>query len=199
VCGSEAGNPQKIRIYLPKDKTLESEVVELGKIALVLGDDDILPLVNELQLGKFSIHGQEIRIDRKTILSRLASMGIKSSWVTFNGAERISVCRDESTITTDRFVDAARDYLGQQLSAEQIETLKLTRPIKAYPLDDRGESVTLKAISSTRRSDRIKYVTVQVIRDGVELGRRELSYCKAGIVGRRTDFAGKYEGRKIYV
>jgi hypothetical protein len=109
VCGSEAGNPQKIRIYLPKDKTLESEVVELGKIAL--GDDDILPLVNELQLGKFSIHGQEIRIDRKTILSRLASMGIKSSWVTFNGAERISVCRDESTITTDRFVDAARDYL----------------------------------------------------------------------------------------
>ncbi|MHC4290214.1 MAG: hypothetical protein ACYSSK_09225, partial [Planctomycetota bacterium] len=74
-------------------------------------DDDILPLVNELQLGKFSIHGQEIRIDRKTILSRLASMGIKSSWVTFNGAERISVCRDESTITTDRFVDAARDYL----------------------------------------------------------------------------------------
>ncbi|MHC5179062.1 MAG: flagellar basal body P-ring formation chaperone FlgA [Planctomycetota bacterium] len=176
VCGSEAGNPQKIRIYLPKDKTLESEVVELGKIALVLGDDDILPLVNELQLGKFSVHGQEIRIDRKTILSRLASMGIKSSWVTFNGAERISVCRDESTITTDRFVDAARDYLGQQLSAEQIETLKLTRPIKAYPLDDRGESVTLKAISSTRRSDRIKYVTVQVIRDGVELGRRELSF-----------------------
>ena len=63
VCGSEAGNPQKIRIYLPKDKTLESEVVELGKIALVLGDDDILPLVNELQLGKFSVHGQEIRID----------------------------------------------------------------------------------------------------------------------------------------
>ena len=176
VCGNEAGDCHKIRIYLPKDKTLESEVVELGKIALVLGDDEILPLVNELRLGQFSVHGQEITIDRKTILSRLASSGIKASSVVFNGAETIRVRRDEKMIAAGCFVDAARDYLREQLSDEQIATLKLIRPVKDYPLGDGNESVKLTALMSNRRNDHKKHVTVQVVRDGVELDHRELIF-----------------------
>jgi flagella basal body P-ring formation protein FlgA len=176
ACGVEAGERHKIRIYLPRDKTLASEVVELGQIAVVLGDDAIVPLANKMRLGQFAVHGQEIIIDRKTILSRLASSGIKASSVVFNGAETICVRRDEDIVAAGRFVETARDYLRQQLSDEQIETLKLIRPVKDYPLDGEGESVTLTALMSRRRSDRTKYVTVRVIRDGVELGRRELSF-----------------------
>ena len=176
VCAAETGERHQIRIYLPKDKTLTSEVVELGMIAVILGDDAIIPIANEIQLGQFSVHGQELIIDRKTILSRLASSGIKASSVAFNGAETICLRRDEEIITADRFVDTARDYLREQLSDEQLETLKLIRPVKDYPLDEESESVTLMALMSDRRSDHMKHVTVRVVRDGIELGRRELVF-----------------------
>jgi len=176
VCAAETGERHQIRIYLPKDKTLASEVVELGQIAVVLGDDTLVPLANEMRLGQFTVHGQEIIIDRKTILSRLASSGIKASSIAFNGAETIRVRRDEDIIAADRFVDTACDYLRGQLSDEQFGTLKLIRPIKDYPLDDENEPVTLTALMSRRRSDCMKYVTVRVIRDGVELDRRELVF-----------------------
>ncbi len=176
ACGAEADERHKIRIYLPRDKTLASEVVELGQIAVVLGDESLVQLANEMRLGQFSVPGQEIIIDRKTILSRLASSGIKASSIAFNGAETISVRRNENIIEAGRFVDTARDYLRRQLSDEQIETLKLTRSIKDYPLDGNSESVTLTALMSRRRSDRKKYVTVRVIRDGIELGHRELAF-----------------------
>ena len=174
--GAEAGEHHKIRIYLPKDKILASEVVELGQIAVILGDDEIVPLANKIQLGQFSVHGQEITIDRKTILSRLASSGIKASSVAFNGAESIRLRRDEDFIAACRFVETARDYLRKQLPNEQIESLKLIRPVKDYPLDDESESVTLTALMSNRRSDRMKHVTVRIIRDGVELGRRDVVF-----------------------
>ncbi len=176
VCGAEADEPQQLRIYLPRDKTIASEVIELGQIAVILGDDSIVPLANEIRLGQFSVPGQEIIIDRKTILSRLASSGIKASSVVFNGAEIIHVRRDEDIIAADRFVETARDYLREQLSDEQIKTLKLIRPVKDYPLDDESESVTLTALMSSRRSNRMKHVTVRVIRDGIELGCRELVF-----------------------
>ena len=54
ACGVEAGERHKIRIYLPRDKTLASEVVELGQIAVILGDDAIVPLANKMRLGQFS-------------------------------------------------------------------------------------------------------------------------------------------------
>ena len=176
ACGVEAGESQQLRIYLPRDKTLASEVVELGQIAVILGDDSIVPLANEIRLGQFSVQGQEIIIDRKTILSCLASAGIKASSIAFNGAETISVRRNEKSIAAGRFVDTARDYLRGQLSDEQIETLKLIRPVKDYPLDEESELVTLTAMMSRRQSDRMKYVTVRVIQNGVELGLRELVF-----------------------
>ena len=176
ACGVEADEQNHIRIYLPRDKTLASEVVELGQIAVILGDDAIVPLANKMRLGQFSVQGQEIVIDRKTILSCLAGSGIKASSVAFNGAETISVRRNEDMIAAGRFVETAHDYLRQQLSDEQIKTLKLIRPIKDYPLNGEGEMVTLTALMSRRQSNRMKYVTVRVIRDGVELGRRELAF-----------------------
>ena len=176
ACGVEVGERHKIRIYLPRDKTLASGVVELGQIAVVLGDESLVQIANGIALGQFSVPGQEITIDRKTILSRLASSGIKASSVTFNGAETISVRRNENIIKAGRFVDTARDYLCQQLSDEQLETLKLIRPIKDYPLDGGGSPVTLTALTSRRQSGRMKCVTVQVIQDGVELGCRELAF-----------------------
>jgi flagella basal body P-ring formation protein FlgA len=176
ACGTETGDPNKIRIYLPKDKILASEVIELRQIAVVLGDEALVPLVNGVRLGQFSVHGQEIVIDRKTILSRLASSGIKSSSVAFYGAEIISVRRNEDIVAADRFVNTARDYLRRELSGEQIETLKLIRPVKDYPLDGANESVTLTPLMSDRRSDRTRAVMVRVMREGVELGRREVVF-----------------------
>jgi len=176
ACGVEADEQNHIRIYLPRDKTLASEVVELGQIAVVLGDETLVQCANEMRLGQFSVQGQEITIDRKTILSCLAGSGIKASSVIFNGAETISVRRNEDIVAASRFVETARDYLRGQLAEEQIETLKLIRPVKDYPLDSGGEPVTLTALASRRRNNRMKYVTVQVIRDGVELGCRELAF-----------------------
>jgi flagella basal body P-ring formation protein FlgA len=176
ACGTETGDRNKIRIYLPKDKVLASEVVELRQIAVVLGDETLVPLVNETRLGQFSVHGQEIMIDRKTILSRLASSGIKSSSVAFYGAEIIRVRRDEDIVAADRFVDTARDYLRRQLSGDQIETLKLIRPVKDYPLDDVNKSVTLTPLMSERQSDRTRAVMVRVMCEGVELDRREVVF-----------------------
>ena len=176
ACGAEIEDRNKIRIYLPEDKILASEVVELRQIAVVLGDEALVPLVNKIRLGQFSVLGQEIMIDRKTILSRLAGSGIKSSSVAFYGAEIIRVRRDEHIVAADRFVEAARDYLRQQLSGDQIETLKLIRPVKDYPLDDANKSVALTPLMSERQSGRTRAVMVRVICEGIELGRREVVF-----------------------
>jgi flagella basal body P-ring formation protein FlgA len=176
-----AGN---VRIYLPPEKTVDSQILQLGQVALLLGDESLVQTVGTVQIGTFSAPGQQLLIDRPTLLSCLAAAGITAGQVQFNGAEISRVRRDEKTIAADRFTETARLFLENYLAGQKPASLKLIRPAQEFVLPSGSAEVELSARMSDQQSRGIQRVTVTVLQQGKEVGRQDVM------------FAVQYESRR---
>ncbi|MHC4195931.1 MAG: hypothetical protein ACYSQZ_08320, partial [Planctomycetota bacterium] len=76
-----------LQIYLPRESTIEGNVPNLGQVAVIRGEEGLTAKAEQVTLGRISVPGQKIIIDRSTVLSRLACSGIPASEVTLSGAE----------------------------------------------------------------------------------------------------------------
>ncbi|MHC5083161.1 MAG: flagellar basal body P-ring formation chaperone FlgA [Planctomycetota bacterium] len=165
-----------LRIFLPSQKVISDDVIELGDIAIVLGDTEIARKINQIPLGTFAVVGQEIKVDRQTILSRLASEGIKPGSVKFNGSEITEVRRQENSIGASQFLETARNFVNAQLKGKKIESMKLVRAAVPYAMKESMEGVQLVPKMSPRQSGGVMRVTVSAMHQGVELTRQELIF-----------------------
>ena len=145
-------------------------------ILVMRGDEKMIEKVSGTSLGKFSKTGQEIIIDRNTILSRLASSGIKSSSVSFSGSERVTVKRDEETISGEDFVEVARSFLMSDATISLADEINLVRMPRDWVLPDRSSSVKLVPRKSGYGTKAWGKVWVAVVKDGVETGGYELVF-----------------------
>ena len=100
-----------LRIYLPREITIEGDVPNLGQVAIIRGEERLTAKAGEVTLGRISVPGQKIIIDRSIVLSRLACSGIDVSAVTLTGAEKIMVSRQYQIIKGDEFVEKASAFL----------------------------------------------------------------------------------------
>jgi hypothetical protein len=158
-----AGN---VRIYLPSEKSVDSQILQLSQVAMVLGDESLVQTAGTVQIGTFSAPGQQLLIDRQTILSCLAAAGIPAGQVQFNGAEISRVRRDEKTISADRFNQTARLFLENQLAGQKPAALKMIRPAQEFVLPSGSAEVELSARMSDQQSRGIQRVTVTVLQQG---------------------------------
>lgn len=171
----------QIRIFLSAEKCLSaneipSGIIELGQVAIMLGQGPEFRKAQKVSLGEFAYPGQQIRLDRQTILSRLASEGIHSKDVAFNGAEMTVVSQDAKCITAAQFQAAARDYLQNSLKDMKIESLKPLRPAKDYPVEVDVSEIQLVARLIDRQAGGTARVRVWAMHQGVELTQQDVFF-----------------------
>ena len=172
----ESAATSVLQVHLPREVTVQSNLLTLGQISVLRGDPALAAAVGRIGLGQLSAPGQKAILDRATILSRLASQGITSQQVRLTGAEAVAVRRQQKLISSEEFIDAGKTFLRQRPPGpsicEMIPTVKpkdLVLPEQAADLQ-----VTPRFIRTAARG----FVTIQigVMVDGKECGVREIPF-----------------------
>jgi len=168
-----------LRIYLPREVTIRDNCLRLGQISIIRsnpGDSGLVAKASEIALGRISMPGQKIVVDRSTVLSRLACNGISASKVTLTGAEKVTVQKQQRIVKASEFVELASSFLkenpaaGSVCQADPIQTPKdlilpaLTKDVRLSPhLVEGGATSQAK-------------VQVEVLADGKAIGAGEVTF-----------------------
>ena len=117
---AETASKPRLTVYLPRDIALESDLLTLGKIAVITGEKALVAKAESVELGKISTSGQVITIDRPMILSRLACSGMPACNPVLTGAEKISVRRAATVIKAESIVESASSFLAGNIKEQSI-------------------------------------------------------------------------------
>lgn len=182
---AEKTKDNSLRIYLPREIVIEDNTPNLGQIGIIHGDESLAAKAGEIVLGRISAPGQEITVDRRMLLSRLACNGIPGSKVRLSGAERVKVRQKGRTIQADEFVETAKSFLGKNLGTSSICQSDLIRAPKDLILA--GVHTDIKLVPCVVRSGAVNQTRIRigVVAGGKEIGSREIS------------FQHKYEGHNV--
>ena len=178
-CRASTNDPNDnltLQIYLPREIVIKGNCLTLGQLALVRGSDHLAARANEILLGRISIPGQEVVIDRPTVLSRLASNGIPASMVTFVGAEKVMVKQQQQIIKGTDFIKRASAFLKDNppvASACRFEPILMPQDLIA---PDSGKSIELRPRLVNGCTGNQAKVQVIVLQDGKQIGSREATF-----------------------
>jgi flagella basal body P-ring formation protein FlgA len=166
-----------LRIYLPRTVKVNGEDLQLGRIGVILCADTRLEArARATGLGRAPWPGEKIVIDRRTIFSCLAGGGIAKDRVRIAGAEQVTVARDEKTISSEKLLAAAEEFLQQQRPADQkgciYQVVREPRELTVPGSRDLDYSCRL---GERAPGGHVK-VVVTVRRSGKQLGCREMLY-----------------------
>lgn len=173
VPGDENSLPgELLRIHLPREVTVQNPLLSLGQVTVVTGAGPLATTAGSVRLGRFSVPGQKIVLDRVTILSRLASQGIPAEKVVLTGAEAVTVRRRQQIISGDEFVAFARLFLQQNPPGSS--SCEGTAAAKPKDLALPGEPQNMQLVPRFVENGASGFVTVQVsvVVDGREVGSR---------------------------
>ncbi len=176
---STAGIEQEdsaLRIHLPREITIDSNIPNLARVAIIRGNQSLVGKAGKVTLGRISVPGQKIIVDRSIVLSRLAHSGIPASKVTFTGAERITVGRRHHVVKSDAFVQAALAFLKKNLPDDsicQLDTVGITKDL-VLPGDSKDIKLSARLINSRVRD--LGKVRIAALCDGKETGFRNLTF-----------------------
>lgn len=166
-----AKSAEKIKIHLPREVVIQDSNISLGEIGILRADSAIVNSINDITLGRLSVPGQTIVIDRNTILSRLASNGIKKRRILFSGAKAVSVKRKSETITADDYVKAAEDFLKRNLNSKNLRWYLIKKPTDTH-IDFSGDDYSLKTYFDRFSNEYQKRVIVQILNDGKTIDKQ---------------------------
>jgi flagella basal body P-ring formation protein FlgA len=183
VAGVWAGNAEGtvldrplLQIHLPREVTVRSSLLNLGQISVVRGSKPLVSIADKIGLGRLSVPGQKVVVDRTTILSRLASYGIPGDRVRLTGAETVVVRREQQIIDSDEFIAMAQMFLKQNPAARSVrESIAVSRPKDLVLPAAAGE---IQVTPSFVRNGARGFVTVRVrvIVDGKDIGSRDIPF-----------------------
>lgn len=108
-----------LEIYLPREITITDDYLRLGQVTIIRllpqsgdpGDESLVAKAGSILLGRISVPGQKVIVERSTILSRLACNGIPAQKVTFTGAQATAVKQQQQVIKGEKFVELAKSFL----------------------------------------------------------------------------------------
>lgn len=167
---------QALRLILPAQAVSNTVQVRLSSIAALEGPKSLTDKAGGLILGTFVSKGQVISVDRNTILSRLASVGINASCVELSGAEKIEIKRKEALVDSETIAQTAKVYLESQLANQKIASLSLFRQPTPMILDDPNALPGLTCRMSRYQTAGSTKVEVAASQNGLECGRSEVLF-----------------------
>ncbi len=173
---NSTGDEFAIRVYLPREVTVRDNHPTLGQVCVIRGEESLVTKANEIALGRLSVPGQEIVIDRATVLSRLASNGINASEVSLTGAEKIKIRRQQQIIKADEFVELARSFLEENLIGQSVcRTEQISTP-RDLAVPTPGKEIKLSPRLELSRTRNRASVQIAVLADDQEIGTRKISF-----------------------
>jgi flagella basal body P-ring formation protein FlgA len=165
-----------LQVYLPRHATVSSEVVRLSDAVVLKGDEDMAAKVGDITLGRIARPGGEIIIDRRMVMSRLASNGIYAPEVVVIGADSVSVERKGFVIASEDFIRAAQQEIEKNSKEVSIHGWKPAWLPKEIIADGAGDKVNLAARIAPGSSQSQVRVLVSVMQNGSEVCVREVAF-----------------------
>ncbi len=165
-----------LQIHLPREVTAAQNTFNLSQIGVIRGAARWVNVAGPIGLGRISLPGQKVVVDRATILSRLAASGIPADKVLLTGADAVVVRNGQRTVESEQFVTAARQLLQDSLAHRSL--VEVTPLIKPKDLTLATEPQKVQFDPRVLRTDPRGLVTVQVrvLVDGREAGTRDIPF-----------------------
>ena len=176
--GSAENPPQDrdLKIYLPRAVTVEDVTLSLGRISIIQGGESLAARANKIALGRFSVPGQQIVIDRHMVLSRLACNGIPASRVTLTGAEKITVKQKFQIVRGDQFASVASSFIkGRSPQASGCQW-KLIRTPKDFTVSGAAKNVAFSPRLTPSKVKNQAKVEIAVVANNKKIGIREVIF-----------------------
>jgi flagella basal body P-ring formation protein FlgA len=174
----KAGSLKKdfiLQVYLPREITIKDDTIKLGQVGIIRGEEALVAEAGEILLGRLTMPGQQIVIDRAIVLSRLASNRIPASKVTLTGAEKITVKRQQQIIRGSEFVEMASSLLGKNSPAGSGYIFEPVRVPADLVVPGAGRDIKFSPRFVPGDAPNLAKVRIAVLADGEEIGVREVT------------------------
>ncbi|MCH7555869.1 MAG: flagellar basal body P-ring formation protein FlgA [Planctomycetes bacterium] len=175
----KADNTKKdsgIQVYLPREVTIKDSNLSLGRVSIIRGQESLVAKASEIALGRLSVPGQKIVIDRAMVLSRLVCNGIPASKVTFTGAEKITVRKQEQIIRSSELVKLASSFLEKNPPAVSVCEFNPIRKPKDFIITGTGKDIRFSPRLVQNRARNQARVEITILSGGKKIGVREVIF-----------------------
>jgi flagella basal body P-ring formation protein FlgA len=165
-----------LKVYLPREVKVEDNCLSLGRVSIIRGEESLVAKAGKIALGRFSMPGQEIIIDRPMVLSRLACNGIPTSKVTLTGAEKITIKQLQQTISSGEFILLASSFLKSNPPYASVCQWNPIRKPKDFVVPGTSKNISFSSRlvrSSLRNQARVE---ITVLSGGKKIGAREITF-----------------------
>jgi flagella basal body P-ring formation protein FlgA len=179
---TEANDLQKesvLKLYLPREVTIKDDTISLGEVSIIgcnSSKGGLAAKASKIPLGRITMPGQEIVINRSIVLSRLACNGIPTSKVILTGAEKITVRQQQKIIKGSEFVELASAFLKKNPpagSACQWNAIRIPKDL-AVPEKSKDIKLSPRLAKSTSRNQ--AKVQITVVQNGKQIGECEVTF-----------------------
>lgn len=173
---STAEKDSSLKIYLLREAVIKGNSPSLGEVGIIRGEESLVAKASEIALGRLSVPGQEIIVDRSMVLSRLACNGIPASKVTLSGAERVMIKRQQRIIKGSEFVELASSFLAKKLAGGSVCQWDLLRTPADLVVPGVGKDIKLSPrLARSSAGNRAK-VQIAVLANGRQAGVGEVTF-----------------------
>lgn len=186
---NDANEDCTLQVYLPREVTVKEDYLLLGQVGIIRGSNSFVARASQIPLGRISVPGQEVVIDRTMVLSRLACNGIPSSKVTLSGAEKVKIKQQQQTIKGADFVKRASLFLKDNpltASACQLEPVSMPQDF-AVAGAGKDKDIELRPLLAQTSTGGQAKVQIAIFQGGRQMGVREIAFrlkynCRTAVV-----------------
>lgn len=165
-----------LQVYLPREVTIKDNILKLGRIGIVRGPEALVAKANDIMMGRISMPGQELVIEKHVVLSRLAGCGIPASQVKLQGAEKVTVRQQHNIISGDEFVNLAESFLKKNLTGDTILNWSPVRKPKNLVISKAGKDIRFAfELVQNGAKNQVK-IKISVFSDNELIGTRDITF-----------------------
>ena len=166
----------RLIIHLPRDIAVESENLTLGQVAVVTGEESLVAKAMDIELGRISVAGQIVTIDRSLILSRLACSGMPACNPVMSGADKVAVRRTAKVIKSSNIIESASSFLAGSIKEQAIARWEPLRSPADVILPAQTQNVELVPRLVSRGVNGQAVTEVGVVVDGKQIDTRQVIF-----------------------
>jgi flagella basal body P-ring formation protein FlgA len=166
----------RLTIHLPRDIAVESESLTLGQIAVVTGEESLVAKARDIELGRISVAGQIVTIDRSLILSRLACSGMPACNPVMSGADKATVRRTAKVIKSSNIIESASSFLAGSIKEQAIARWEPVRTPADVILPAQTQNIELVPRLVSRGANSQAITEVGVVADGKQIETRQVIF-----------------------
>lgn len=165
-----------LKVYLPREVTIKDSNLTLGRVSILRGSETFVAKAGEIALGRISVPGQKVIIDRPMVLSRLACNGIPASKVTLTGSEKTTVIQQNRTISSHEFVLLANSFLEKNPIGNSAYKWNPIRKPKDFVVSVGSKDIRLSPRLVQTGATNQARIEIAVLSENKKIGVRQVTF-----------------------